>query len=200
MREITTKYDGVCRKCDLPIEAGETVVYEKRVGIFHLGCAPTDPEEIRALRQEAADRKADRLEGWAAKRREKAAALERQNDPYRGDHAFNTQPGHIPERARANSRSERAWEHTKTAQRMEDKAARLRIVRVKGDAERRREAERERVRQWIKKGMRVFTAIWGEGTVKRVNKKTATIANCGTSGTYTVAVDLSWIHPVEVKE
>jgi hypothetical protein len=48
---------------------------------------------------------------WAGGRDAKAAALLKQNEPFRGDIAFNTQPGHIPERARAIRRDDRAAEH-----------------------------------------------------------------------------------------
>ena len=68
MREILVKYSGDCAKCGETLEVGAKAVYERRVGIFCSGCAPTDPEEIRAVRQEGADRKADRLQGWADKR------------------------------------------------------------------------------------------------------------------------------------
>lgn len=66
-------------------------------------------------RRERLEAKAARLRGWAEKRDAKAAALHQQNEPYRGDTAFNTQPGHIPERARAIARTERAFEHQEKA-------------------------------------------------------------------------------------
>ena len=61
------------------------------------------------------------------------------------------------------------------AQKMEQKAEHLRHVRVKGDAEAKYEAWREKVRQWIKPGQTVDTIVYGTGTVKKVNKKTATV-------------------------
>ena len=67
--------------------------------------------------------KADRLREWADKRDAKAAALQKQNERYRGDTAFNTQPGHIPERARVIRRSEQAYEHTSKAKAMRSRAA-----------------------------------------------------------------------------
>lgn len=66
-------------------------------------------------RRERAEARAARRREWAAGREEKADALHHQNEPYRGDVAFNTQPGRIPERTRANRRAEAAWEHTKMA-------------------------------------------------------------------------------------
>lgn len=72
--------------------------------------------------RERREARADRLRGWAEKREEKAAALHARNEPFRGDHAFNTQPGHIPERARVIARTERAWEHAEKARSMAGRA------------------------------------------------------------------------------
>lgn len=72
--------------------------------------------------RERREAKADRLRGWADGREGKAAALHARNEPYRGDHAFNTQPGHIPERARVIARTERAWEHSTKAAEMRRRA------------------------------------------------------------------------------
>lgn len=77
-------------------------------------------------RRERMEARADRLDGWAAKRDEKAGALRQQDAHYRGDHAFNTQPGHIPERARVIARGQRAFDHTQKAGSMRGRAAGLR--------------------------------------------------------------------------
>ena len=68
-------------------------------------------------------RKAERLSEWAVKRDLKADGLLARNEPYRGDIAFNTQPGHIPERARVIARSDRAFEHQTKAADMRGRAA-----------------------------------------------------------------------------
>ena len=60
---------------------------------------------------------------WAKGREDKAAALNQYTDRYRGDIAFNTQPGHIPERARVIRMSEKAHEHAQMAAHHESKAA-----------------------------------------------------------------------------
>lgn len=73
--------------------------------------------------RERREARAQKLQEWAEKRDEKAAALIARNEPYRGDWAFATQPGHIPERARVIARSEKAWEHTKKADNMAGRAA-----------------------------------------------------------------------------
>ncbi len=69
--------------------------------------------------------RADLLRGWAEGREAKAADLRARNEPFRGDIAFNTQPGHIPERARVIARTERAWEHDKKAASMTSCAAEI---------------------------------------------------------------------------
>lgn len=60
-------------------------------------------------RRERLERKAERLRGWAATRDVAAAAVFKAGEVYRGDTAFNTQPGHIPERARLIAREDRAY-------------------------------------------------------------------------------------------
>lgn len=63
-----------------------------------------------------------RREQWAASRAAKATACNAAGDKYRGDVAFNTQPGHIPERARVIRAQERGFEHSKMAQHHNEKA------------------------------------------------------------------------------
>jgi hypothetical protein len=76
-------------------------------------------------RRERLERKLERRREWAEKRDAKAAGLQAQNAPFRGDWAFATQPGHIPERARANRRDGRAYEHAKMADYHSSKVAGL---------------------------------------------------------------------------
>jgi phage shock protein A len=54
--------------------------------------------------------RAERLRDWAGTREERATAVLKAGEPYTSDHAFNTQPGHIPERARLIAREDRAHE------------------------------------------------------------------------------------------
>lgn len=197
MRLITLRYAGECRKCSATLPAGAEAIYEKHVGVFCPPCAPTDPEEIRGYRQEAANRRADHYEEWAGKRRHSATAVLEQNRVFTDDIAFNTQPGHIPLRARVIAQNDRAGESLAIAAAFEAKADSLRCVRVAGDAEARRQATREAVRTVLRVGMRVDTGIYGHGIVKRINRKTATIGSTGASGTYRVAVDLSFLRPLE---
>lgn len=196
MRELTLKYGGDCRRCGAPLAVGTQAIYEKRVGIYCLPCAPKDSEEIRALRQEAGDRRAARLEEWAAKRRAKAAAVFKHNEPLTKDWAFITQPGHIPARARIIAQEDRQRESLMKSEEMERKADSLRHVVVAGDADKRRQAKRDEVLTWLKVGMQVDTILLGIGTVKKINKNTAKIENCGASGTCCTNVELSFLLPV----
>jgi hypothetical protein len=66
--------------------------------------------------------RADRLRGWADTRQTNAAAALATGDKYRGDTAFNTQPGHIPERARLIARTDRAFESLAKAASMDRRA------------------------------------------------------------------------------
>ena len=75
--------------------------------------------------RERREAKAERLRGWAEKRTTQATAALATGDKYRGDHAFNTQPGHIPERARLIARQDRAFESLKKAQGMNSRAAEI---------------------------------------------------------------------------
>ena len=38
LREIRTKFEGVCRKCQRRIDIGETVYWEQGKGIWHINC------------------------------------------------------------------------------------------------------------------------------------------------------------------
>ncbi len=74
--------------------------------------------------RERREARAERLRGWATKRQTEATAtISTISERYHDDHAFNTQPGHIPERARVIAREERAFESLAKASRMDGRAA-----------------------------------------------------------------------------
>lgn len=171
MRQITIKYDGECRKCGNLLEVGSSAMYEKSMGVFCLGHEPQEVEEIRAYRLEKAERKAEHYEEWAEKREKKASATLNSYPEIRHDWAFITQPGHIPFRARMNRADDRACESLKIAEGMRHKAESLRHVRVAGDAERKRQALREKLDTLISKGSRVHDAVFGTGEVVGVYAK-----------------------------
>ncbi len=73
--------------------------------------------------RERRENRAERLRGWAAKRQTDATAtLTTITERYSGDHAFNFQPGHIPERARVIARQDRAFESLNKAESMDSRA------------------------------------------------------------------------------
>ena len=74
-------------------------------------------------RRERKETRMQRRLDWAKGRDDKAAALNKYTDRYRGDIAFNTQPGHIPERARVIRMTDKAHEHAQMAAHHESKAA-----------------------------------------------------------------------------
>lgn len=75
--------------------------------------------------RERREARAERLREWADKRQAAAAATFKAHEVYRGDHAFNTQPGHIPERARVNAREDRAFESLRKAESMDSRAGNI---------------------------------------------------------------------------
>lgn len=196
MRSISVKYEGDCRKCGTTLAVGARAIYERHVGLFCLECEPTDTEEIRAYRQEAGDHRADQYDEWASKREVKAEAQLNSYPEIRHDIAFITQPGRIPFRDRMNKADNRAFESLQKAESMRNKADNLRHTRVKGDAEKRWQGLRDRNIDRLQVGMEVDTVIYGKGTILKINKKTAKIGNTGTSGTFTVNVDLAFLKPL----
>lgn len=150
-----------------------------------------DREAVRAERQARNDAKAARYEGWAAKRRAAAgAAIASENR----DWAWMSQPGHLPGRAREIAKHERALGSLAVADKMEAKAERLRAsVAVAGDAEIARQAKREAVAPKLTVGARVFTHLYGFGSVEKINRKTARVLFDGRNGPHSTTVDLSWI-------
>ena len=72
--------------------------------------------------RERREARAERLQEWAGKREERAEAVFKAGEPYANDLAFNTQPGHIPFRARLIAREDRAHESMAKAASMRSRA------------------------------------------------------------------------------
>lgn len=66
MRQITNKYAGECAGCGTELPTGSLVWYERRCGIRCDTCKPADTEALRAIREAGAERKAAKIEEWAA--------------------------------------------------------------------------------------------------------------------------------------
>lgn len=73
--------------------------------------------------RERREARVKRLRSWAEKREAAAAAVFEANRPFTSDYAFNTQPGHIPLRARIIKQEDRAFESLQKAERMADRAS-----------------------------------------------------------------------------
>jgi hypothetical protein len=194
MREITVKYQGECKKCGQSLEIGQPAMYEKSIGIFCIGCEPKEVEEIRAFRLAKAERKAEKYEEWAEKREHKANAQLNSHSEIQHDWAFITQPGHIPFRAKMIKADDRAFESLNVAEGFRNKAENLRHVQVKGDAERRYQAQRDANDLLIHKGSRITDIVFGEGTVVSIYKKSYRI-QWDKSG-HTWAREKSFVNPI----
>ncbi len=193
MRQITVKYQGECKKCGQPLEVDQSAMYEKSMGIFCVGCEPTDTEEIRAFRLAKAERKAEKYEEWADKRESKANAQLNSHSEVRHDWAFITQPGHIPFRAQMIKADDKAFESLNVADGFRNKADSLRHVRVVGDAEKNRQAKREALDLLIHKGSKINDVIFGNGEVIGVYSKSYRIKF---DRGFTYARDKSFIRPL----
>jgi hypothetical protein len=144
-----------------------------------------DEEELRAQRQERANRKAARLRLWADSAERKADKERDKHSGYTEDYAFITQPiliGHHSQRRHENLRArisrqmEKEMEFRQLAQSYRERADRLEQgVRVAGDAEARREQKRAENDKSVQIGTKVRDAVFGDAEVVRVNKKTYTL-------------------------
>ena len=155
--------------------------------------APGEPKPRMTLKERWLNR-ANVSERAAQRNMERVAEIERRHAPYRGDIAFNTQPGRIPQRERMIREQDRAFELRKKAREQLQRAQELRNLATtnKGDAERKRQAERDAVT--VEKGSRISTIMYGPGVVVRVNKKTVSY-QIGQTG-FVVKVDKSWVQGI----
>lgn len=189
MRTITAKFDSECRACGHEVNKGDSVSYEKRIGVFHPACEP-EGEELRNYRQERIDKRNERLRGRANKLRSESVRIYKQDERKFGDIAFCTQPGHIPERARAIKRREKAMRLDAEADAIEPTITYP--AQVKGDAEARRERRRESVKQWAAPGVEAFDYVFGNVTILKVYKKSARIRNQRTGSEF--SRELHFLH------
>ena len=191
MRHLITKYKGVCGACGAALEAGVPAMYEKSLGIFCPGCEPTDTEEIRTYRNGARERQADKLEARAERLTAEAGHKQADFNRMRGDIAFITQPGHVPGRKKMFQRYDKGMELQNEAAKLKERVESLRQgARVAGDAEAKRQAERDRIKPLLFVGMAIKTVMYGEGKIKKINQKTVTLSSDYYSP---VTVDISWV-------
>lgn len=125
--------------------------------------------------------KADRYEAWADSADAEAARLYSLGaSSMRGDIAFLTQPGRIPERTRMYERDLRAFELSKKAAGHREKAKSLRqmAARNKGDAARKFDAI---AAMPVEVGQMVDTIFYGLRRVTKVNAKSVRVEGLGFS-------------------
>ncbi len=139
-------------------------------------------EQIREYRQNKLNRTITRLRVKADKLTELAEQKMAEFKSHAGDHAFNFQPAKANspfanQRRRVLDRYEKGLKLLTETDELRAKADWMEKggVHVKGDAEIRRQAEREANDKLISVGTRVHDFCFGDGEVVKVNKKTYTI-------------------------
>jgi hypothetical protein len=173
MRLLQVKYAGACARCGKDLEVGKSAMYEKTTGIFCVGCEPVEVEDIRHFRTIKAERRAARLTGKADRLERIADQKQAKFNHYRHDHAWLTQPGHIPGREKTLKSYEKGFELRAEAQEARDRAAGVMIykTRVKGDAARADQVLRECLDKVITVGSRVQDSSFGDGVIIKIFAK-----------------------------
>lgn len=167
--------------------AAEKIAVERgfSTGIIEIEDMPLERptgERLRAIRQAKLDRRAERLNA-RADRLEKLAAAETSKVTQYDDFAFWTQPiliGHHSEKShrrlrdRLSASMSKSVQYANEAQELRAAAAPVK-ARIAGDAEQRRQMERDSLDKLVTIGSRVMDFSFGEGTVVRVHKKSYTV-------------------------
>jgi hypothetical protein len=149
------------------------------------------PEEVRAHRQAKLDKKVARMRAKAERLEKESEAKCAVLDDKWGDIAFFTQPATPTspfgrQREKMYKRYEKGLELHSEAEELRKDAdwKEKRGVSVRGDAEAKRQLEREKRDQVFTVGSKVYDWIFGDGEIIRVNRKTYTI-KFASGGTYT---------------
>ena len=155
--------------------------------------------DIRAYRQNKLNKKIERLRNRAERLEKIAEQKQAEFNFQRGDIAFLTQPASLSssfgkQRQRIVDKYDKGIELQIEAQKLREKADWLekRGVSVKGDAEAKRQREREQQDKIISVGSKVYDFAYEEGEVIRVNKKTYTIRF---TGGFTCAREKTFVKP-----
>ena len=199
-RWIQSRFPSVCWRCDKTMETGDEIYYIpvikkaccKECGLTEEKTKEYDIDLVRSLKGEWVDKRASRRERSAEIRRKKAGEIEGSLPEYRRDWAYITQPGYIPGREKIAQKEEKIYHLQKEAQQFEEKANNIRQYqgRIQGDAERARQAKREKQDELISVGSKVHDFCFGEGVVVRKNKKTYSVKFPSGS---VYARDKSWV-------
>ncbi len=153
--------------------------------------------DLREYRQQKLNIKIQRLRERAERLEKIAEGKQAEFNARRGDIAFLTQPASRSssfgrQRDRIYNRYDQGIKLQIEAENLSKKADWMekRGVAVKGDAEKARQAKRDRLDKIISVGSKVYDSIFSKGEVIRVNKKTYTIRF--TSG-FTCARDKTYV-------
>jgi len=163
---------------------------------------PLTGDALRAYRQAKADRKAERIGARAEKKSALAESLFEKEHRIADMIPFG-QPvlcGHHSQRRherdieRMNSLSSKACAAYQEGQHLARVAERLsRPVAIKGDAEARHEAHRQKIRESVKVGDIIFTHIYGDMEVLKINQKTLKLK--GKFGNVNFDMSLCYLKP-----
>mgnify|MGYP001581954400 CR=1 FL=1 len=134
--------------------------------------------------------KAAQYREWGDKAQAQAEALVVGHERYRGDVAFWTQPGRIPERDRMHARSLKAYELGQKAKKFHERAANLERLATTnaGDAARRLQAERDANPFAV--GAQARSIHYGPCVILKVNRNTYRIR---TASGFEVLTDKAWV-------
>ena len=139
-------------------------------------------EDIREYRQNKLNKKVKRLRDRAERLEKIAEQKQSAFNDHRGDIAFLTQPASPSsafgrQREKIYNKYDQGIKLQIEAKELREKADWMekRGAIVKGDAEKARQEQRERLDKIISVGSKVYDFAYGEGEVVRVNKKTYTI-------------------------
>jgi len=157
-----------------------------------------DSEETRKIRHQRIEKtknKCARIMYSIWIRFKEIKQLEEELKPYEGDIALATQPGHIPLRERLNRKKEKIFRLRKEIRELEEKLKNTvhYKTRIKGDAEKAYQEKREENDKVIDEGTQIQCALYGEGKVVKVNKKTYKVD----FGHCIVNIDKWWASPIE---
>ena len=194
-RMIESRYGGECARCGAVISLGDTIWYAKRGGVHCLECGEHTDDEIRERRTARADARADQLRNKAARLTNEATAVLDKYAYLRDDHAFMTQPGHVPFRAKVNDAEDRAYGKLTEARNLEATARHIECNKplVKGDTERKYAEQDAAAVTRLAVGMKVHCHFYGDVTVRRINAKSVTVE---TVSGFRDRMPARWLKPI----
>jgi len=166
---------------------------------------PLTGDALRAYRQAKADRKAERIRARADKKSALADQLfEKEHRiadmiPFGqpilcGHHSQRRHERDIERMQNLSTKACAAYQESQHLARVADRLKRP--VAIKGDAEARHEAHRQKIRESVKVGDIIFTHIYGDMEVLKINQKTLKLK--GKFGNFNFDMSLCYLKPEAV--